>query len=305
MRYALIALFLLPVVAFAGPPDSTVKIRSTAPRDAYGRIMDSVGTGTAVGNEGELTLILTNHHVAPQKRDYSIEHKGQKYTDVTWLGSDRSRDLAALVVRKKLPIATIAKTDAGPRFPTEHAGHPHGNGMQIKNGSTLGYTGRLMKCGCDGYELRVPCFGGESGSGVYHARSNELFAVISEATSDGHPYTFAIGTTDVRAFLRKHCTLFPTLSESLALVPGVNGRTYNDALAEARETGKPLVTFVGVEACPIEGAIVCEPWQLRPYKRGDVVVSVWNGDKHVGEVYKDDPTNADRILAFAKKLTEK
>lgn len=296
IKISCLALFFVPVVAFGGP-QSTVKIKSPPKRDAYGRTMQGVGTGTAIAYTGGWTYILTNHHVCPVRQAYTVEHLGKVYNEVVWVASDAYRDLALIKVRTKIPTAKIARVDPPPYHTAEHWGHPNGGPTKLTQGYTLGYTGRSLLSGASAYQIYAVVFGGESGSGIFQIDSDELYAVISESTNDGRPIAFAVGTTDIRHFLRQQTPL-----QSIVEYDTKANQSYVKGIAEARDTGKPLVTFVGIEACPIEGAITCAVEKLEGYTKGTVIVSVWNGNSHVGKIFTGQPESPSSVIRFAQSL---
>jgi hypothetical protein len=293
MKYVTSFLFMLivPIVAFGG---ATVKIHYENTTVA-GR-----GTGNVIANEGELSYILTCNHVCPDDNVAWIEYQGKQYRGVHVVANEVEHDLALCVVKAKLPVANIASYDPIPKTSAEHNGFPGGNNVRYKTYATIGYDNYKMKAGFIGYHLDIDCYGGESGSGVYIKGTNTLFAVISQATRNGLHYTYAIGTTDVRNFLRSHSVLTPSLKDSLKLDTHAN-QSYNDGVAEAKDTGKPLVTFVGVEAIPVDGCVTCAPQTLKGYDRGTILISWFDGDSHQGYVYKGDPKDSKAILQLVRK----
>lgn len=299
---SIVVLLFLPVVAFCGP---TCKIKSPQVVDAYGRVMVGFGTGSPVGNNGHQTLVMTNHHVASTPGVYTVYCEGKEYK-AKYLTSDKYKDLALLIVDANLEVFEIGKCEPGSGFQCEHRGFPGGGNEVTRQGRTVGYDGRRLNNDTltNAIHLEHISKGGESGSGVYGVGSNVLFAVVSEAASSGDPYTLAVGTSDIRDFLRKNCSGFPKLAQSVKYDVKAN-QTYESGVAEATKSGLPLVTFVGLEATKVDGAITCHAEKLDGFNFGSVIVSVNVNGRHAGEVFQGDPNDPKEVLKFARLVKSK
>lgn len=57
--------------------------------------------------------------------------------------------------------------------------------------------------------------------------------------------------------------------------------SYGQGVAKIKSNKGWLVTFVGIQSIPVEGAVVCEVDELPGYTTGQVILSKWENGQHI------------------------
>jgi S1-C subfamily serine protease len=209
MRYALLALLLLPAGSAAGEPcDSAVKV--TGPGFS--------GSGTVVGRSAGRSLVLTNRHVCPAASAGLAVHLDGKDYAAEWVGADPADDLALLSVAADLPAAELA--DAPPAAGTElrQWGYPKGGPQTPRKGSAVGsrkVIDNQTEAEIEVWETDFCPEVGESGSGLFDP-AGKLVGVTFACTQEGRCHAVPVGR--VRVFLAAMAGKAPAAPSAAAAV---------------------------------------------------------------------------------------
>jgi hypothetical protein len=213
---AICALFLAPLVALAAAPPACVTV-STLP-DAAGTSFS--GSGTCFACEENVSLVVTNNHVLSPGKDRfgrfvppasgtacRVTH-GTKTYSAKVLAADQGRDLCAVVVDARLPVADLAPGAA----PVGSKVTRYGNGTGEQAGTVVphdsSYTSPSMH-----FVVRGRSASGDSGSAYFNERGQ---VVAVHCGLDGANNPRGVPVTYVRVWVREVAApRFPKLRELL------------------------------------------------------------------------------------------
>lgn len=206
-RFALLVLLCLPVLTWAGPEDSAVKvsyIRFAEDDKKVTQIQARFGSGTVVEYKEGYSYVLTCRHCCPDDNGYLTVLAGSKCIQAHFVASDGKVDLALIRCRAQLPTVQVA--DRPPDSGTEvlQYGYPGGGPQEPKSGAIVGND----RADSEGYipnHVRITVHPGDSGSGVFIG--GKLTGVIYKGTADEdrqnwRPPALSVKLADVQRFLK-------------------------------------------------------------------------------------------------------
>jgi len=168
----------------------------------------SSGTGVAVKNDGDKTLILTAGHICIDQIDPGliigeilvIDIYGNAYHSEIQSIS-KNFDLCLLSIKKQMPTTSISKQSPKSGDKIGYSGYPTGLYMPGLLHHFDGYMAGVDPMGDHIYN--TPVVGGSSGSPIYNEKG-EIIGLVSAVMEDFNYMTIAVGTKNIRDFMAEN-----------------------------------------------------------------------------------------------------
>lgn len=206
-RLALFALFVVPVLAIAGPSESSVKvsfIRFTEDDKQVTQISARMGSGTVVEYKGGWSYVLTCRHVVPNDNGYISVFSGRKCIQGHFVAADGTADLSLIRVKHQLPTVPVADRPPDSGTEVKQYGYPGGGPQDPKAGAIVGNDQSDGK-GYTPNHVQITVKPGDSGSGVFVG--GKLTGVVyagkyDEALKVWHGPANSVRLSDIQRFMK-------------------------------------------------------------------------------------------------------
>lgn len=228
----------------------SVRIRQQQPGGTF------AGSGTVVATNGAVAPIVTCRHVCPAQypSPLYVDFPSGYTTTATWLGADKTADLAVIYVATPYQFSVPA---VGTQIPAKgsyvyQVGYPRAKGPHEEKGTVIGVRGTI-KTGAQSVAYQMHSDHGDSGSGIFDWETSQLVGVLWGG--DGKT-TEAMGAPDVRRVVSQYQSYLPP-GWGQAGCPGGQCPT-GGGIGSPVITG-PTYNPAPVPAAPVAQAPVAQP----------------------------------------------